>query len=252
MEPAFYREYFAAEDWDWWHAGRRRVLASVLDRALAARPPGACLDMLDVGCGTGATTAFLGRGHRVVGCDLEPEALRLAATRGLERLVLARAERLPFREGSFDIVMALDVLEHHDDDSAVAAELARVVRPGGIVLVTVPALDILWGPHDVISRHVRRYDRKQLVRVLAGSGLRIQRTSFFNTLLFPGVLAVQVTRKLLRRGRPAVAASDLPQRMPAAANALLRELFASERFLVPNLSLPVGVSLLALATREPS
>lgn len=251
MEPSFYREHHEGEDRDWWHVGRRRVLADVLAVALrdGALPP-ASLRVLDVGCGTGGTTAFLARSlgfTSLVACDFAAEALAFTAGRGLKRLVRASAERLPFRDGSFDLVLALDVLEHHDDDVAVARELRRVLRPGGLALATVPAWAALWGPHDVIAHHRRRYRREQLEQVLAAGGLEVRRSSHFNALVFPGVWALQTARRLARRGRPALPASDNPRHMPRAMNALLRELLAGEGPWVSRRSLPFGVSLLALA-----
>lgn len=248
METAFYSETAAAEDWDWWHVGRQRVLARVLQRALHdAGLPAAGAEMVDVGCGTGGTTAFLGRGHRVTACDMEDAALASCGRRGLGRVVKASAEALPFRDGRFDVALCLDVLEHHDDDLAVARALRRVVRPGGILLATVPCFDFLWGPHDVLSHHVRRYVLGAFTGLLERAGFRVARASYFNALLFPAAAAVQVTRRLVRGGRPPEAASDLPQSGPGPVNAVLRETFALEGPWVSRWSLPFGVSAFAVA-----
>jgi SAM-dependent methyltransferase len=250
MEPGFYRETFDAEDWDWWHVGRRRILARVLRRGLAqAGLPATGLDLLDVGCGPGGTTAFLGRGHRVVGCELDPAAAEMARRRGLD-VVRASAEALPFRDAGFDAALCLDVLEHHADDAAVARETRRVLRPNGVLLATVPCFELLWGPHDVLSHHLRRYVLPALRRMLTSSGFRVLRSSYFNALLFPAAAAVQLARRAMRRGAAARAASDLPKR-PSLANALLRETFAAEGPWVSRLPLPFGISAFALAQAEP-
>ena len=248
MESSFYQEHFASEDWDWWHQGRQRVLAAVLDDALGPRAQREDVDVLDVGCGTGSTTAFLGSHRRVVGCDFATEALGFSARRGLSSLVQAGAERLPFTDRSFDVVLALDVLEHHDDDARVAKELARVARPGGVVLITVPAFSFLWGPHDVISHHRRRYRMPALIALLERAGLAIKLATYFNALLFPLVLAVQTARRLIRGGAAPRPASDNPDRMPRAVNALLRETFAAEARWLPQHRFPLGVSALVVAT----
>lgn len=250
MDPGLYDETFRTETWDWWHVGRRQVLARVLEEALAR----AGLDpreaeMLDVGCGTGGTTSYLAGERPVTGCDLAGEALSGSRRRGLARLVRAGADALPFADGTFDVALALDVLEHHRDDRVVASEIARVLRPGGLLLATVPAFDCLWGPHDVLSHHHRRYRLPQLTTLLEEAGLRVSWSSYFNTWLFPGVLLVQTLRRLARRGRPAAPASDLPRKMPAFVNTALARLFGSERFVVPRWRLPVGVSALAVASR---
>ena len=255
MEPSFYATHFAAEDWDWWHVGRRRCLAKVLAIALRrAGLHGRALDVVDVGCGTGGTTAWLVRELatlgplRVTGCDVAPEALALSRRRGLDPLVLARASALPVEGSTRDLVLALDVLEHEADDARVASEAFRVLRPGGLFLATVPAFDILWGPHDVVSHHHRRYRLPQLRAVLRTAGFEVSLATYFNTLLFPGVLAVQVARRILRRGAAVAPASDLPERMPRWVNGLVREVFASERHWLPR-ALPFGVSALAIGRR---
>jgi SAM-dependent methyltransferase len=251
MERTFYQDMRLAEDWDWWHAGRRRVLARILRRGLSSCGlPVSGAEILDVGCGTGGTTAFLGREHRVIGCDVATDAVRLARGRGLA-LVRASAESLPFSPASFDVVLALDVLEHHDDDSAVALEARRVLRPGGLLLVTVPCFSFLWGPHDVLSHHRRRYVLPSLRASLERGGLRILRASYFNALLFPAAAMVQLVRRLLRRGRPVEPRSDMadPQSTPRLFNAMLRETFAAEGPWLSRFPLPFGISAFALARR---
>ncbi len=254
MESAFYGETFGSEDWDWWHVGRRRILSRVLRRGLAgAGLGGRTLDMLDVGCGTGGTTAYLSAGHAITGCDIETAALGACRSRGVTRVVRGSAAQLPFVDASFDVALCLDVLEHHEDDLAVSRELARVVRPGGLVLATVPCFGFLWGPHDVLSHHVRRYRMPGFLALLRRAGLNVLRASYFNTLLFPAAAAVQIGRRLLRGGEPVRPASDLPQGGPGLGNALLRATFSAEAPWLARFALPVGVSAFALARAgEPS
>lgn len=247
MESAFYKETFESEDWDWWHVGRRRVLARVLERGLRASGlPASGASVLDVGCGTGGTTAYLTRGHVVTGCEKEQQALRFCRMRGIERLARASVERLPFRDRSFDAALCLDVLEHHEDDLAVAIETRRVLRPGGLLLATVPCFGFLWGPHDVLSHHLRRYSLRSFVDVMRRAGFAIMRASYFDTVLFPAAAAVQLVRRALRGSRPVEPASDLPHSMPRAVNALLRGAFSAEAPIVSRLPLPFGISAFAL------
>jgi len=250
MERDFYEETFRAESSSWWHLGRRAILAQVLEDSLSEDGlKGRDLTVLDVGCGTGGTTAFLAAGRRAVGCDASPDALLWARRRDLAGLVRGDAGALPFATASFDAALALDVLEHHDDDRAVAAEAWRVLRPGGLLLATVPAFRALWGPHDVLSHHRRRYRLGELTALLRSVGFEVRRATYFNTFLFPAVLALQQLRRVLRGGRPPEPASDLPRHMPGFVNAALARLFAAERFLVPHARLPFGVSALAVARR---
>ncbi|GMV42778.1 MAG: hypothetical protein AMXMBFR64_44940 [Myxococcales bacterium] len=248
MERREYETMFLHEDVHWWFVGTRRVILALAERELRGR----AARVLDVGCGTGATLAALAR---VVGAEgdvrgVEPDAgaLEFCARRGLSGVVQGRAEALPFDDGSFDLVLALDVIEHIEDDAAAVRELARVTRPGGAVLVTVPAHPLLWSRHDEALHHVRRYRRGELVRVLRGAGLRIETLSWYNTALLPVVAAVRLGQRAIAGlgGAKGVPRSDvsLP---PRPVNAALGALLGAERHLIGRL--PFGVSLIALARR---
>jgi len=233
----------------WWFQGRRRILTRLL--ADLDLPPGARI--LDAGCGTGANTATLaalGRGHgqgrgrgqgTVFGVDASPVPLGLAEE-GLA--VLARLERLPFARGRFDLVAALDLLEHLDDDAAGARELARVVAPGGRLLVFVPAFEQLWGLQDDVSDHRRRYTAASLRSLVIRAGLRVERLSYFNTVLFFPILAARLAMRVVR---PPVATEN--NLTTPALNRLLGAVFGAEASLLARANLPFGVSLLALARR---
>lgn len=250
MERAFHAEASVKEDWDWWHAARRRVLSAVLRHELDALGLGGrSLDLVDVGCGTGGTTAGLSEGHAVIGCELAPEAARAGSARLAGRVVRATASALPLRDESCDLALALDVLEHFEDDAQVLREVARVLRPGGLIFATVPAFGFLWGPHDVYSHHFRRYRLPELASVLERSGFELIRGSYFNTLLFPAVAAVQLLRRWRRGSAPVESRTDLPQR-PGPLNALLRAIFGFESHWLPHARLPFGVSAFALARRK--
>jgi SAM-dependent methyltransferase len=175
----------------WWFQGRRRLLARLLDRL--ALPPGA--RVLDVGCGTGANGPVLAAGRFAVGADASPIPLGLGRSAYAARL-RADGSALPFADRRFDLVCALDVLEHLDDDAGAVRELRRVLRPDGVLIVFVPALRLLWGRQDEVSHHRRRYSRRDLRVLIAGAGLRIDRLTFFNTLLFPPILAARLAMRL--------------------------------------------------------
>jgi SAM-dependent methyltransferase len=151
---------------------------------------------------------------------------------------------LPFPDDAFDLVTTLDVIEHIDDDVAALAELRRVLRPGGRLLVAVPAFMFLWGKQDEVSHHRRRYTARTLRRALAQAGFGVDRTSYFNTILFLPVAAVRLGRRLVRR--PGARQSDFDLG-PASLNRLLGAVFGVEASLVARRDLPFGVSVLALA-----
>jgi SAM-dependent methyltransferase len=243
MDEAFYATYFRIEGRHWWFVGRRKLFLRLIeDRFPQARRP---IDILDFGCGTGAFLEHLERFGGVSAVDADPHAVAFCHARGRTEVVLAPpAAALPFGDGSFDLVTTLDVIEHIDDDVGALAELRRVLRPGGLLLVAVPAHPFLWGKQDEVAHHRRRYTAGTLRRALKEAGFAVERTSYFNTFLFPPIAAVRLGRRLLRRPGPAESDFDLG---PAALNRPLAALFGAEAGVVARRDLPFGVSLLALA-----
>jgi SAM-dependent methyltransferase len=243
MEKDFYPAYYALEGTHWWFVGRRRILLTLLEAALAGRPRP--LDILDFGCGTGAFLEHLGRFGTVSGVDGDPDAVRFCHERGRGEVQhVAAAEPLPFADESFDLVTTLDVIEHIEDDVNAFRELRRVMRPGGLLLVAVPAFMFLWGDQDEISHHFRRYTAPTLRRSLQAGGFEVAKTSYFNTWLFAPIAVMRVVRRALRA--PDVSRTDFDVG-PRSLNSALGALFGSEARLVARRRLPFGVSLLALA-----
>jgi SAM-dependent methyltransferase len=243
METATYQLEAQIERRHWWFQGRRRILDRLLTALEPPLPAGA--RALDVGCGTGANGPVLAaRAAFAVGIDASRTPLGLGRATHAARL-RGDATALPFPEGSFDLVVALDVLEHLDDDAGGARELRRVLRPGGAALIFVPALRLLWGVQDQVSHHRRRYGRAQLRALVAGAGLRIERLTFFNSLLFPPILAA---RLMMRVFPPRNLHSENELGGPLT-NAILGAIFGAEAPLLQRVDLPVGVSLACLARR---
>jgi SAM-dependent methyltransferase len=243
MDADFYRAYYDLEGRHWWFLGRRKLFLRLLEQRLpaATRP----IDVLDFGCGTGAFLEHLDRFGTVSAVDADPSAVAFCHARGRAEVRLAPpGAPLPFPDAAFDLVTALDVIEHIDDDVAALAELRRVLRPGGLLLVAVPAFMFLWGKQDEVSHHHRRYTARTLRRALTAAGFGVDRTSYFNTVLFPLIAAVRLGRRLLRR--PGGQQSDF-ELGPARLNGILGALFGAEAGLVARGRLPFGVSLLALA-----
>jgi SAM-dependent methyltransferase len=241
MDPSYYREMAAVEDRHWWFEARRRILGAVLDR-LTLGPEA---EVLEVGCGTGGNLPMLARYGRLHACEPEADARALAEARGLATVAAGGLpDDLPFGGKPFDLIALLDVLEHVAADEASLAALHARLKPGGTLLVTVPAYRFLWSAHDEVNHHVRRYTRGDLVRKLRAAGFHVRRATYFNTLLFPVIATVRLAGR--RAGKTG---SDLA--LPGdALNSLLTRIFASERLVVPRLSLPFGVSLLAVAERD--
>lgn len=243
METNYYAEYYYYEERHWYFIARRRILLDLLTRAV---PPDGTRRVLDIGCGTGIILPDLQRWGTVTGLDSSPVALDFCRQRGAACVRDGSATATGVPDVSQDIVTSLDVIEHVADDAAAVAECARVLVPGGTLLLTVPALPALWSHHDVINQHRRRYRAPELARLLQGAGLTVTTLSHFNTVLLPAVVAVRALQKLRARTLEAKHDMHLP---PAPVNALLTHLFAAERFWLRGATLPLGVSLVCLAKK---
>src|SRR6266536_3633419 len=184
MEREQYDLMFAQEERHWWYVGMRRISTALLERypPLVEQSGGRPLDILDAGCGSGGMTRYLGRFGRVTGVDLAPEALTLAKQRDLAQLARASVSKLPFLDGSFDVVTSFDVLYHLnvDDDQASLAEIHRVLRPGGIALIRLPAFDWIRGAHDEVVHTRHRYTRDELIGKLEDAGFRLEHATYAN------------------------------------------------------------------------
>ena len=190
MNPEEYGRMHELETKYWWFVGRRLLIARLLKDALpASEKPGR---LVDLGCGTGANLPMLrdavGARGEVVGLDFSPLALQFAGAQiDLSRVYLSQGDamQLPLRDECADCVTMLDVLEHLPDDKRALREVERILKPGGILVLSVPAYQHLWSAHDEALHHFRRYERAQLGRVLRGANLKIDKLSFAMSLMPP-------------------------------------------------------------------
>jgi 2-polyprenyl-3-methyl-5-hydroxy-6-metoxy-1,4-benzoquinol methylase len=249
MQTRFYDEYIEVEDTHWWFRGRRRILPTLLRPHL--RPP---VRILDIGPGGGFVSQALLEFGPVTACDVDDRCAAAVERRGGIPFIFGRAEAVPFPDASFDLVTAFDVLEHVENDAGVVREMVRLVEPGGAVAVAVPAYEWMWGRQDEISGHLRRYSRRVLRRRLEAAGLRVERLTYFNTILLPVAAAVRLFRRRSDGTGPAQEPhdleSDLSMTPPGPLNELLTAIFSLERFPLRHMNLPVGVSLFAFARRR--
>lgn len=241
MGPEELRRQAQLEDSHFWYAARRRQVARRLPPA--ARPGARALDL---GAGSGGNTRLLtDAGYTAVALEHHPVAASFTHQRGIP-VVQSDGQRLPFKTGSLDVVLACDVLEHLHDDDAAVQEVRRVLRPGGTLLVTVPADPKLWSPHDEALHHVRRYTRETLSLLLVGQGLRIRSLDSWMVLLRP---VVALRRRLTSRRQADVSdapVSDLEEVAPILNVALGAVLRVEHR--LPALGRRRrGVSLIAVA-----
>ena len=194
---------------------------------------------------------YLASFGKAEGVDIDEEAIGFCRERGLQDVRIGEAANLPFGDGSFDLVTALDVVEHLDDDVAAFREMKRVLRPGGQILVTVPAHRFLWGDQDEVNMHKRRYAARDLRDRLAESGFDVVRLSYMNAVLFAPIAAVRLARRLEHRLRPRIQPrSDFRYPAPRPVNFLLAAVFGAEGPILRRVNIPFGVSILALAQKK--
>ena len=245
MKEHTYPIMFRIEQSHWWYTGRRKILANFVEdicRRVTDRRP----RILDVGCGTGANLLMLSEYGDAEGVDISKDALAFCRERGLDKVKLGAGEKLPYDDGTFDLVTAFDVVEHMDDDLAGLSEMRRVLRPGGRVLLFVPTFMFLWGVQDDVSNHRRRYRLPELQRVLEQAGFEIERSTYANITIFLPILFV---RKLMRvMGIKAETENNINV---TALNGVLGRMLGAESIALKYMDIPFGVSGLCVARVKP-
>jgi SAM-dependent methyltransferase len=238
----------AAEDRHFWFLGLRRNAQSLLSAAVG---PGRDRRIVDCGAGTGRNLDWLESFGTAVGIELSPVGLRVGRAHR-RRLVRGTVTRLPFRDGTVDIATSFDVIYCLDDDSERRAvqEMWRVLKPGGVALFNVAALEVLHGSHSTLTMEVRRYSKQRLASLLTSAGFGIERITFTNMVTFPVTLAVRwLDRVTGRAGK----GSDADLRVPAAPiNRTFNAALAVEQSLMSMINLPIGTSLMCVARKPTS
>jgi 2-polyprenyl-3-methyl-5-hydroxy-6-metoxy-1,4-benzoquinol methylase len=252
MKADFYTTYFAVEKNHWLMKVRRKITLDQLAR-VAQISVGVSENtnkrVLDFGAGSGVLVHELAQGGvESYGVDTSEEAVAYGTAHGVLHLsVLTPHAPLQFPDEYFDCVIAMDVLEHVRDEQGVLSELKRVLKPGGTLVITVPAYMFLWGRQDEVSHHFRRYSLGRLIEVLCTSGgWTIVKRSYFNTLLFPLVALVRVGSWMLNRTHHG-SDFDLNNRV---LNGVCYGIFSFERHILKHINFPFGVSALLVAKKD--
>ncbi|MFD1467492.1 class I SAM-dependent methyltransferase [Hymenobacter caeli] len=250
MDLTYEAKYHQVEEQHWWFAGRRDAVYDLV-QGLGLGPEAA---ILEVGCSGGPLLQRLrAAGYAdVSGIDVSGPAIALAQARGVPNVAVMDGAALAFADERFDLVVASDVLEHIADEARALREWTRVLRPGGRLLVFVPAHAYLWSAHDVVNHHFRRYSRSGLVGALERAGLRVRRSSFWNAALYFPTAALRLAKRLMHNPLDAAyqpgATGDL-HHFPGPANRLLLAWLQGENRLLRHFDLPLGVSVFALAEK---
>ena len=228
----------ALDECHWWYRGRRRIVRAVIDGIELPDAP----RLLDAGCGSGRTLDELAAYGTVAGVELEPLGAEASRRRGHGDVQVAPVEAIPHPDASFDLVTCLDVIEHTPDDVRSLRELRRVTRPGGALVVTVPAYPRLWSRHDELNRHHRRYTRRMLRTAAEGAGWRVERMTSFNAVYLLPAAAVRIAR----RSSTEATGSELTLTPPALDRLLELPLRAEAALIGRGLTIRAGLSLLAI------
>lgn len=247
MLPGEYTRIFAEEEHYWWYVGRRSILHYILRRHVKSKVPLA----VDIGCGTGMNFAVLSNyAHQLSGADTSPVALAYCRQRGWHdiRRVSAVNGPLPYDESSAGLVTLFDTLEHAPDDRHLLSEVHRILKPGGLVIITVPAYQFLWSEHDEALRHHRRYRRAPLIRHLVHQGFTVRKASYCITIFFPLIVLYRALKGLLNLVHP-----TRPQtshvHLPAGLNRAFSDVLKIEGWLLQYLNLPFGTSIVVVAEK---
>ncbi|MDR1828056.1 MAG: class I SAM-dependent methyltransferase [Methylobacteriaceae bacterium] len=238
MDPSAYVLMSETEDKHWWFRGRRAAITVLLDSLKL--PAGAAI--CELGAGTGGNLALLKRYGTVSGLELDEYARDLACKKsGLDILPGKLPQDVPFADHSFDLVCLFDVLEHVHEDYETLVAIRRLLKPGGAVMITIPAYQWMWSAHDKVLHHFRRYSRTRFTELFTSAGYRAEKLSYFNLTLFPLAAVVRLMDRLLKREK-----STGDQVPFGPINSLFAWITETEAQLLKTRNLPYGSSLVAI------
>jgi len=243
MRKALYDELYNTEEIYWWFRARRSIIHSLIGRYHKGPEP----SILDIGCGAGYNLKYLSTYFKnVTGMDSSEHALACCRERGVPAEKGSLPDEAPFESGSFDIVLMMDVLEHIEDDRSAVEEVCRLLRGCGLIIITVPAHGFLWTSHDELHSHKRRYETCDIRKLFKGLPFEQLLLSQFNTLLSPPIVASRLLSRI-RRCRSEKAGINL---LPGPINKLLESIFEAEKFVIPHIPLPFGISIIAVYRKK--
>jgi SAM-dependent methyltransferase len=241
MDRIVYDRMAAHDSTHWWYRARRDILADYLSR-YGGLPDDARI--LEIGCGTGHNLPMLAQFGSVEAIEIDAAARAIASRRLGKPVGNAPLPALTgVARGAYDLIPVLDVVEHIEDDVGALTAMAECLKPGGKILITVPAHQWMWSAHDVVNHHHRRYSKKTLGAAIARAGLTHNGLRWFNSLLFPAAVAARAAGKLTGKDD----SDDSPPVKPL--NTAFEAIFGLERHLVGRVPLPPGLSIITLASR---
>ncbi|MES9873356.1 MAG: class I SAM-dependent methyltransferase [Candidatus Sedimenticola sp. 6PFRAG7] len=244
MDTSIYKEMKEIEKHHWWFTARREIVEETISK-LDIEPDAR---ILDVGCGTGGNLEMLNRVGVVTGIEMNSLAADLATKSSNATIKIGSLpNNLPLdNDETFDLIVALDVIEHIEQDLESLVAVSRHMGESGKIVITVPAFQFLWGHHDEIHHHKRRYRKSDLEKLASEAGLKIRKLSYYNFFLFPLAAALRLYEKLVPPS------PDKSTIAPPSSwlNKIFHSVFASERHLLNAMNFPFGVSLLMVLEKN--
>lgn len=243
MEKAFYKTYFEVEKHHWWFRVRRNIIFWLIQKYDISKTA----KIFDFGCGSGYLAGELQKmGYNASGSDTSREAIEFGRQQGIKNIEAVQPDEMP-QDGGFDVILALDVIEHIKDDVWAIKGLEKALKPGGVLIITVPAYQWMWGVQDEVAHHFRRYTMSGLADVVKRSGgLRIVQKTYFNTFLFPPIAIVRGLSKCFNL-KERESDFDISSRF---LNGLFYFIFNLEIYFLELFSFPFGVSILFILKKN--
>jgi 2-polyprenyl-3-methyl-5-hydroxy-6-metoxy-1,4-benzoquinol methylase len=242
MNIELYRKFFEVQKKHWWFVTKKKIVLDTISRHLNKND---VINVLDIGCGSGLMLNALEKVGCTYGMDMSDEAISFSKeifSGEVKKGFLP--DQIPYEESFFDIITALDVIEHVDQDVDSLKAMRACLVTGGKAVITVPAYMFLWSKFDEMNEHKRRYTLTELKTKLVQAGFAVEKISYYNTLLFPIVFVVRILNNVL--GRDGASDVDMPN---AALNLVLEKIFGLEKYLLRFIDLPFGVSILAVVRK---
>lgn len=238
-------KFFEVETTHWWWTGRKKIVSELLSYYLNGKTN----VILDGGCGTGAGIIYLGAFGTIYGVDLSPVAIQFCKKRGLKNVMIGNILKLPFENNKFDLVCLMDVIEHIKEDKAAIKEAYRVLKPGGYLLMTMPALPFIYSNHDKKQGHFKRYTKRTLFNLFNNTAFKEIKISYFNIFLSPPIIFIRLISRL---GGPFTKLADYDSKLNydiikhKNINFLLTSILSSETIILSKYNIPFGISFLTL------
>jgi len=241
MEQNHYNTLFRYEEHHWWYRARRLLVHEIIRKYFKGKTK---LSIADIGCGTGALTKELEQYGKCIGVDISEQAINFCRSRGITNLRVGSAEETGCAPNSLDVVVCLDVLEHLEDDGTGIREIKRILKPGGMAIIFVPAFMFLWSITDEVSHHHRRYRLPEIAAKLTSENFILVRQTYFNTLLFPFIAIVRLTVQLLH-----IHPKSEMETGHGFINMILYRIFYLERYILRYTNFPFGVSIMMIVKK---